>query len=252
MIVVMYLFQDKFIFFPDQRPFGKCPGMVDYNAISRQAGDVRFYAKETEDSDKWIIVFHGNAGNACDRVYLFDLLEDTKANIAILEYPGYGNDSKTPAQRLILDHALKLVKHIKTHDTKTLPIYLMGESLGTGVATFVASHLKIRGLILISVYTSISEVAQHHYPWLPVKKLINHSFNAKTWAKNQQTPALIFHGIDDEIIPIEFARKQLAGFSGQKKLIEISDCGHNDIFDVGAKILYENIDAFINEGNIDK
>ncbi len=251
-LIVMYLFQEKFLFFPDQRPFGQCPEMLNRNVISRQAGDVRFYSKEIENSDRWVIIFHGNAGNACDRTYLFDLLKDTKSNIAILEYPGYGNDLNKPSQRLILEHAFKLVKHIKTMDPKSLPIYLLGESLGTGVATFVASTAEVSGLILISAYTSISDVAQHHYPWLPVKYLIKHSFNATLWARNTKIPALLFHGVNDDIIPIEVARQQLDNFSGQKNLIEISDGGHNDIVDVGGNILHENIKVLIKRKQIAK
>ncbi len=251
-LIAMYLFQETFLFFPDQSPFGQCPGMFNDDVISRQAGDVRFYSKEVEDSDKWVIIFHGNAGNACDRTYLFDLLKDTKSNIAILEYPGYGNDSNKPSQSIILEHAFKLVRHIREMDSRALPIYLLGESLGTGVATFVASTSEVSGLILISAYTSISDVAQHHYPWLPVKYLIKHSFNATLWANKTQAPVILFHGINDNIIPIEFARRQLINFHGQKKLIEISNSGHNDIVDRGANILHENIKAFIKAGQIAK
>ncbi len=266
----LYFFQEKMLFFPMGTPFGTCSQMDRYGVKAVESNGVRYYLREISTPDNWIILFHGNAGNACDRTYFWDLLSDLNSNFVIFEYPGYGGDGRSPGEKLILKQALELVIQIKKlNDNKlpagaltagaltagalpagALPIYLMGESLGTGVATWVATQTKISGLILVSAYTSIADVAQTHYPWLPVKFLLKHKFPADVWARQTISPAILFHGIDDDIIPITFARKQVANFKEPAELIEIEKCGHNDIVDVGGIILQERIKAFISMGRL--
>lgn len=242
-LLVLYFFQEKFLFFPGERPFGDCPEMEKRNARSETVGDIRYYLKAKPAPDSWIVLFHGNAGNACDRTYFLDLLKGFNSNLVLFEYPGFGKDSYVPGESVILKQAVELVLHIK--EKKELPVYLMGESLGTGVATFVATRMDISGLILVSSYTSIARVAQHHYPFAPAKYLLKHQFAADLWARETRAPVILFHGIDDDIIPIKFARQQVLNFKGEKTLVEIPDCGHNDIFDRGETIIQVKIHDFM-------
>jgi len=249
-LAALYFFQEKFLFFPGPAPFGNCPEMEKQNARAVTSGTVRYYFKPALRPNSWIVIFHGNAGNACDRIYFLDLLKDVRSHVVIFEYPGFGKDSNAPGEALILKQALELILHIKGKNDKNIPIYLMGESLGTGVATWVAGQTDISGLILISAYTSITRVAQHHYPWAPVKYLLKHKFQADIWATQTRTPALLFHGTNDDTIPIHFARQQVLNFKGEKKLVEIPGCGHNDIIDMGKILIQKEIHEFI-ESDLD-
>ncbi|MCP3875896.1 MAG: alpha/beta hydrolase [Desulfobacteraceae bacterium] len=244
-LIALYFFQDKMLFFPGGSSFGKCPDMDRFKAKAVSIKGIRYYLQTKPDPKSWIVIFHGNAGNACDRTYFFDLLKEFNSNIVIFEYPGYGKDSNSPGEDIILDQAKKLIDHLKQIDKEKLPIYLMGESIGTGVATFLASQTQIKGLILISAYTSIAKVAQFHYSWLPVERLMRHKFEAHHWAKQTRTSALLFHGIVDDIIPIQFARGQIINFKGKKELVEIKGCGHNDITDVGEEVIKQKIKEFL-------
>jgi len=76
---------------------------------------------------------------------------------------------------------------------------------------------------------------------------MKHRFEASAWAG--QTPALLFHGTADDIIPIRFAREQLACFKGEKSLVEIPGAGHNDITDVGTGLIREKIRIFVESGS---
>jgi len=245
-LAALYFFQEKLLFFPGPTSFGDCPEMEKRNASAEIFGDIRYYLQTRPKPDNWIVIFHGNAGNACDRTYFLDLLKGFNANVVVFEYPGFGKDSNTPKETLILKQAHELILHIKQKNQEELPIYLMGESLGTGVATWASTQTDINGLILISPYTSLAGVAQHHYSWAPVKYLMKHKFEASLWAGQTRTPAILFHGINDDIIPIRFARSQVLNFKGDKKLVEIPGCGHNDIFDVAEKRIQKEIHDFIN------
>ncbi len=241
----LYFFQEKMLFFPMGSSFGECPQLGRYKATAVESDGVRYYLQESKAAESWIVVFHGNAGNACDRTYFFDLLSSLDANIVLFEYPGYGGDGQKPGERIIREQALALVQQIKGHPSGDLPVFLMGESLGTGVATWIGTQTKVSGLILISAYTAIAKVAQHHYPWLPVAYLLKHKFPADKWAGQTTAPAILFHGKEDDIIPIRFAREQVKNFKSSARLYEIENCGHNDIVDTGRDILENNIAEFV-------
>lgn len=240
----LYFFQEKMLFFPMGTSFGDCPQMGRYQAEAVEKEGIRYYVTESDSAKRWIIVFHGNAGNACDRTYFFDLLSGMDANLVLFEYPGYGGDTAKPGETIIREKALALVKQIDERSGQ-LPVYLMGESLGTGVATWTSTQTNVAGLILISAYTSLAKVGQHHYPWLPVKFLMRHKFPADNWAGQTNAPSILFHGKTDDIIPINFARKQVKNFKTHAQLFEIDNCGHNDIVDTGRVILRKEIIKFI-------
>ncbi len=244
-LAIFFFFQEKFLFFPSNAAFGNCQQMEQYRAMPIRFDDLRYYLQQKERANCWIIVFHGNAGDACDRVYFFDLLKNLNANMILFEYPGYGKDANRPGEKIFLKQALKLTQRIKMQNPDNLPIYLLGESLGTGVATWVAGQTEIEGLILFSAYTSIAAVARHHYPWLPVDRLLRNRFTADEWAKAVHAPVLLFHGVDDDIIPVEFSRKLLLNFKGDKELIEIDGCGHNDLLFIGESKIQKAISQFI-------
>lgn len=244
-LAALYFFQDKFIFFPGANPFGNCPEMEKRRALAEISGNIRYYLKTESTPDNWIIIFHGNAGNACDRTYLLDFLKEMPSNIVVFEYPGFGKDANAPGESIILKQALELVRHIKERNQEKLPVFLMGESLGTGVATFVATRTDVSGLILFSAYTSLSQVAQYHYPWAPVKYLMKHKFTADIWAGQVQAPALFFHGLNDDIIPIHLGRQQALNFNGETRLVELPHSGHNDLIDGNENIILVRIKDFI-------
>ncbi|NDY72285.1 hypothetical protein DO021_00265 [Desulfobacter hydrogenophilus] len=116
---VLYFFQEKMLFFPMGQIFGNCRQMERYGAEAISSNGIRYYLKRTESAESWIIVFHGNAGNACDRTYFFDLLSDLKSHVVLCEYPGYGGDNRKPGEKTILEQALMLVKEIKNQEIKT-------------------------------------------------------------------------------------------------------------------------------------
>ena len=244
-LVFFFFFQNSFMFFPASEKFGRCPEMERYSVKAVSSGSLRFYLREVDKPLSWIVIFHGNAGSACDRMYYVDLFQDIPANIVILEYPGFGKDGRKPGEEIILSEAFDLIKHIQKVQSEKLPIYLLGESLGTGVATWLAAEEEVQGLILISPYTSFVDLAVAHYFWLPVNLLLKNRFLADKWAKNVNSKVLAFHGMKDTIIPIKFARRQMTNFTCPKKLIEFDNTAHNDITITGKRVIQNEVEKFI-------
>ncbi len=224
-IIFMFFNQKNYLYFPDSQNFFDCPQFSGSQKITFQG--TRFYY--TPVSQKLMVFYHGNAGSACDRGYLKDLFKQWGYSSVFVEYAGYALDSKQPSQKLMAQDAKNINLWLQTNQHQQLA--LAGESLGAWFALYHSTLAESGKLLLISPFFDLAEVAQKHYPWLPVKLL----FRVKYQTKNLRPLAkeiLIVHGGKDEIIPIGQSEKLFAGLdAANKNFEEISNAGHNDILD---------------------
>ena len=112
-----------------------------------------------------------------------------------MEYPGYGvYNSKEPSEKLIFEDALCLYEFFtKKVGFKPENIILIGRSLGSGPATYLANQVKIKCLVLISPYKSIKSVAKDFYPFWG--NFIKERFNNIEKIKSIHQPIIIVHGL---------------------------------------------------------
>ena len=92
----------------------------------------------------------------------------------ILEYPGYVDRPGLPSQTSFFRAADEAIQLLATNG----PVYLVGESLGSGVAAYLAgTHPdKVAGVVLFAPYTRLTDVVQHHVRILPVRWLLTEPF----------------------------------------------------------------------------
>ena len=166
------------------------------------------------------LIFHGNAGYALHRVlYSVDLAGAVECEVCILEYPGYGCRGGEPSQTALVDageQALRLLKKENSAD----PVFLVGESLGTGVAAGVTARAPelVAGLIFITPLNCLSDVASYHFPWLPVRWILADRYPAVEWLKNFHGPLAVVVAEHDEVIPNRFGRALHDSYAGPKRL----------------------------------
>ncbi|HEX2900956.1 MAG TPA: alpha/beta hydrolase, partial [Bacteroidia bacterium] len=116
----------------------------------------------------------------------------------------------------------------KTYTANKIIIY--GQSMGSGYATRLAAKHRPRLLILEAPYTSLADVAQSQYPWLPVRWLLNYPSESEAFVGSVQSEVVVFHGNQDEVIPYDqgVAMSQAAN---KAKLITLPGQGHNNVQD---------------------
>lgn len=176
------------------------------------------------------MVFHGNGGEALHRQWVVELATPRTA-VALVEYPGYGGRRGEPSEKNILRAALEAYDALVLRYPK-VPVVVLGESLGTGVAAYLAAHRPVERLALVSPYTSIEDVAAKHYPWLPVRWLLRDRYRTAEFLRQVTVPLAVIHGGDDTLIPAEFAETLVEGYGGASKLLTLLPrVGHNDIAD---------------------
>jgi pimeloyl-ACP methyl ester carboxylesterase len=176
------------------------------------------------------LVVHGNGGCAADRAhYAQGLTQAGMGEVYILEYPGYGARSGSPNQESLCAAASEALTLL----AKDKPIYVVGESLGTGVASFLAGTYpdKVAGALLMAPYNSMVDVAQSHMTLLPVWLMLKDRYPASTWLQPYHGPVAVVLAGADTVVPNRFGRRLYEGYSGPKKVWLIPGAEHGDAFE---------------------
>jgi uncharacterized protein len=175
-----------------------------------------------------VLIIHGNAGCAWQRGYIAHPLQQAGAlEVFILEYPGYGARGGKPSMKTMLaagSEALTLLP-------KDQPIYVVSESIGTGVAAHLARRhaADVAGLALLVPYDSLPALAQSKMPVLLPYFFLRDRYEPAAWLKDYRGPVKMVLAERDEIIPAKFGRRLYDAYPGRKQLEVMVGAGHNDV-----------------------
>lgn len=183
-------------------------------------------AISNKNSDTLVIFFAGNAQNAINLVSLMSKLDgfDTVA----LNYRGYDKSQGVPSEQNFYTDALEIYDHYKD---KYKYIISAGNSLGSSVATYLASKREIKGVILTVPLDSILNVARSDYPIFPIKLLLKYPFNSVDRLKDIDVPISILMVKDDEIVPNDNTINLKNNVKNLSLFTLIENSGHSTIMD---------------------
>jgi pimeloyl-ACP methyl ester carboxylesterase len=175
-----------------------------------------------------IIVFHGNGAWAAQRRFYVEAFARRGFRTFLYEYPGYGGRPGHPHERSIVPDARAVVRELARAGWG--PLYLWGESLGSGVAAEVAADttLPVRGLVLLTPYDRIAGVALSRYPCIPVTLLLRDRYDTMANLARFRRPVCVVRSSDDEIIPPALTLLLYARLPGPKMMIVQNGFGHDD------------------------
>ena len=175
-----------------------------------------------------LVVFHGNAGYALHRSYYADGFSGHDFDVYLFEYPGYGARPGSPGKEVFLSSGRAAVDQLLSTDSR--PLYLLGESIGSGTACALAAARpdKIAGLVLVVPFSRLVEVAKWHFPYLPVGLLLRDRYDNIASLEKYHGPVAMVVAERDEVVSPEQGRKLHAAYAGPKLLISLPKCGHNN------------------------
>jgi hypothetical protein len=107
-------------------------------------------------------------------------------------------------------------------------IILMGESLGTGVAVALAGEVKPMAVVLRSPFTSMADVAAHHYWFLPVRRLLWDRYDSLSRVGALACPVAVVAGDRDRVVPFALSRRLFDAIRGPKTFVTVPGADHND------------------------
>jgi uncharacterized protein len=225
-----------FIYFPTRElvatPADAGLEFVDVTIEAEDGVNLHGWWVPGRSDDVTLLWFHGNAGNLGDRVGLLEQLHDELGiGIFAIDYRGYGRSEGKPSEAgLYADAQAALEGAQKQAGANSEEIVVFGQSLGAAVAVELASSHPVRGVVLEAAFTSIRDMARHHYTFLPVWSLLRTSFDSESRIDRIDTPLLMIHGQSDGIVPLDMGRKLFGAAEEPKEFIEVEGAGHNDVY----------------------
>ena len=232
-LFILFIVQRKLIYFPEQYSINKQQELAEqFNLKLWPSRDnyLGLISKSAKTGYKGtIIVFHGNAGSAINRIYYLQALESLGYRVILAEYPGYGARKGSPSEATLISNGVETLKQA-LHDFGD-PVFLWGESIGSGIIGGVikAGQTQVKGIVLVTPFDSLANVAQHHYWFFLAKWLVRDEYNN---IQNLQTYpgslAILLAG-EDEIIPNKYSLNLFESLRYRKRLWIFKDAGHNSM-----------------------
>jgi pimeloyl-ACP methyl ester carboxylesterase len=200
--------------------------------VRAKSGDILHGIHLGPDSarpDKSLVLgFGGNAWNAQDAAEFLHRVYP-ESDVVTFYYRGYSPSQGSPsAEALIADAPLLFDFAVKRIAPKK--VVAVGLSIGSGVAATLAQSRKLDGVILVTPFASLREVAQAAVPWIPFGPFFGHEIDAAAALEKSHTKVAIIAGGRDDIVPrqcTEALRERVSNLVFDKT---IATAGHNDIY----------------------
>lgn len=220
----LFVFQRSFLYFPT--PAQSWAGLAD---VTLTNGHVHLQGYVGNDGQsRALIYFGGNAEQIGSSLQaLVPQLPDT--TLIGFNYRGYGDSSGEPTEAALYEDALFLFDALHS---RYQHITLVGRSLGSGVASYVAAHRPVDGLVLVTPYDSITSVAAKLYWYYPVRWMIRDRYASVERAAGIHCPVLLLVAGEDKVVPPEHSQRLFDAFSGGNARLRLfPGAEHNAISD---------------------
>lgn len=234
-VVLAWVFQRTLIYFP----FGDVPSPRDVGFTRAEVVTFRtadgltlqgwFIPSSGPSPTYTVLVLNGNAGNRAYRAPLAASLQQQGLQVLLFDYRGYGGSEGKPTEAGLRADAHAAHRYlVERDDVDASRLIYFGESLGTVLAIALAAESPPAGVVLRSPFPSLVEVGQTHYPFLPVRFLLQDRYAAMDDITRVTSPLLVLAGDRDRIIPLGLSRRLYAAATSTKELVVLTGADHND------------------------
>ncbi len=204
-----------------------------------------FPAPKDSPRARYAVLFaHGNGGNISHRLDLYRLWHGAGVNFLAFDYRGYGLSAGKPSEKGTYQDAKAAYDWLLSKGFAPENIIVLGESLGGGVASWLATEHKVGALVLQSSYTSVPDLGTELFPHLPVRLLASIHYNTIERLPKIKVPLLILHSRSDTLIRFHHAEKNFKVANNPKVLHEVVG-DHNETLFAGAEMYKDGVEKFL-------
>ncbi|HEX8330784.1 MAG TPA: alpha/beta fold hydrolase [Hymenobacter sp.] len=231
---VLYFKQESLLFFPTRLRADhqfRFPGNFEERWIPTADGTrlhgLLFHAP---DSKGLVFYLHGNGGAVDSWGEVAAAYTRLQYDVFLLDYRGYGKSGGTiTSQAQLLSDVQTAYRQLMREYPENQTV-IMGYSVGTGPATWLAAQQHPKLLILQAPYYSMRDLATRLYPFVP-GFLVRYPLPTNEVIQQVSAPVVLFHGDRDEVIYYESSLKLKALLKPTDKLVVLPGAGHNGMTD---------------------
>ncbi len=206
---------------------------------------VQFFPKDTIRKGA-VLYFHGNMKNINHYAKFAANFTNKGYEVWMPDYPGFGKTVGKLTEETMYKEATEVYK-LAHSEFSADSIIVYGKSLGTGVASFIASKQKCKRLILETPYYSIPDLFSNYAPIYPTNRMSHFKFPVGEYLKEVNVPVTIFHGTSDGVVFFSNSSKLKRVLKPGDEFITIKNGGHNNLNDF--PLFHEKLDSVLNVAN---
>ena len=219
---------------PEPAAFG-VPEMTAHRLQSSAgARPLAWWAPPRDPARPVIVYFHGNGGHLGLRAGRARQFLEAGYGVLLAGYRYNAGAGGQPSEEGLLADGRAAVGFAMAQGHSPEGLVFYGESLGSGVATAMAAEYGGAALVLEMPYSSVADVAQGHYWYLPVRWLVEDEFDSVARMAAVRAPVFIVHGEADPLIPAWSARRLLDAANEPKEALFIANGNHGNLYRLGA------------------
>lgn len=222
-LLAFYQWQYFMVFSPLRYREGSLPEYCEHLALySEDNKELEGVIYSPQNATSRLLFF---AGRSHDSVGLIGRLIACYPNAQIItfNYRGYGESKGRVSEKNVLKDGLKIAQAVQRNYGD---FYLLGFSLGSSVAAFIASKMEVRGLILVGAFDSIAALARARFKFA---RLLRFRFPTVEFVRNVAAPTYLFASITDETTYIQNARMLKESVKNLARYEEFDGLSHKEI-----------------------
>ncbi len=230
--VVVFVMQRRLLYFParateaEELTRAARAGLAPWRDGAGEL--IGWRASPAKGARERVLVLHGNAGSALDREHLAAALVAHGLEVTLLEYPGFGARPGTPSIDSLSGAAVDALQALASEGRG--PVWLLGESVGSGVAAraIALRPRAVQALLLVTPFSRMTEVARRHYPFLP-SIILRDRYAPIDDLTAYRGPTVVLVAGRDEVVSAEQGRRLYASLRGPKQLFVQERATHNGV-----------------------
>lgn len=180
------------------------------------------------DTHLAVLLVPGNGGNRLGRAGLATELSRRGLAVLLMDYRGYGGNPGSPSEEGLAKDAMAAARALDELGYPADRTIYFGESLGAGVVAALQARRTPAGVVLRSPFTELADVGAHHYPWLPVRLLLEDRFEVTEHLAHSEVPVTVIYGDRDSVVPTELSARVADAAGSLVERVVIRGADHND------------------------
>ena len=202
---------------------------------------VQFFSTDTVTKGV-VLYFHGNKKNISWYAKYPPYFTKYGYEVWLIDYPGFGKSTGKLTEQTLYDWANYMYNFARTRFSPD-SIIIYGKSMGTGIATHLASIQPCKQLILETPYYDYPSVIKHYLPIYPIEWMIHYKIPTHDYLEKVTTPITIFQGTDDRLVTYNNAKRLEPFLKKSDEFVTIEGGSHNDLYNFKETI--EKLDSLL-------